>query len=208
MGKVKHKINYSQFVNKHCRAIAKIRLTTVAANDKIKTLCTKAEKEPKMKVCSFTGHRQIKYEHKKSLPNLLCRAINFAYSKGCRKFLTGGAVGFDTEAAREVIKFRISHPDVSLVLVLPYINQSERWSDGQKDAYEYTLSVADEVIYVSEEYTDTCIKKRNLHLAEEADIIIAYVARAKSGSGQTVRMAMAKGKEIYNLYPALEKNLE
>lgn len=159
-------------------------------------------------VCSFTGHRQIKYEHKKSLPNLLFRAISFAYSKGCRRFLTGGAVGFDTEAAREVIKFRISHPDVSLVLVLPYVNQSERWSDRQRDRYEYTLSEANEIIYVSEEYTDTCMKERNLRLAEEADVLIAYVARTKSGTGQTVRMAMAKGKEIYNLYPSLEKGLE
>ena len=160
-----------------------------------------------MRACSFTGHRQIKFEHKKQLPSLLDRAISFAYSKGCRKFLTGGAVGFDTEAAREVIKFRISHPDISLVLVLPYINQSERWSDKQKEAYEYTLSMADEVIYVSEEYTDTCMKERNLRLAEEADILIAYVARDKSGSAQTVRMARSAGKEIYNLYPALEKDM-
>ena len=137
---------------------------------------------------------------------MLCRAIEYAYTKGCRRFMTGGAVGFDTEAARAVIKFRITHPDASLVLALPCENQSERWSARQKTNYEYVLAAADEVIYVSEEYTPQCMKKRNQMLAEAADILIAYVCRSNSGAAQTVRMATELGREIYNLYPALDKS--
>ena len=158
------------------------------------------------RICSFTGHRQIKKEHEEALPALLSRAIEYAYSKGCRTFLTGGAIGFDTLAAREVIRFRISNPDARLVLVLPYVDQSRRWSDGQRNAYNHTLGCADEVIYISEEYTDGCIKKRNKKLAQDADILISYLSRTNSGSAQTVRMATGFGKEIYNLYPWLEKN--
>ena len=156
-----------------------------------------------MKTCSFTGHRRIEPSHAKALPELLSRAVNYAYENGCRRFIAGGAVGFDTLAAREVIKFRISHPDVSLILALPCANQEKNWSEQQKDAFAYTLSVADEVIYISEEYTDTCMKERNRYLAEEADLLIAYVSRYASGAGQTVRMAKSQGVQVYNLYAAI-----
>lgn len=157
-----------------------------------------------MKACAFTGHRRIESRHVQKLPELVLRAVQYAYDNGCRKFITGGAIGFDTLAAREIIKFRISHPDVSLVLALPCTNQDEHWSPSQRDAYSYTLSVADEVIYISDEYTETCMKERNLYLAEKSDILIAYVSRSASGAGQTVRMANRLGREIYNLYAALE----
>ena len=156
-----------------------------------------------MKTCAFTGHRRIEPLHEKTLPELLFRAVNYAYENGCRKFIAGGAVGFDTLAAREVIKFRISHPEVKLILALPCVNQDERWSDGQKSAYSYTLSLADEVVYISEEYTDTCMRERNRYLAEEADLLIAYLSHSASGAGQTVRMAKSRGVQVYNLYSAL-----
>ncbi len=155
--------------------------------------------------CAFTGHRQIPPKHEGRLADVVSRGIAYAYSKGCRRFLTGGAIGFDTVAAREIIKFKISHGDVSLVLVLPCTNQSEMWSQSQKDMYDYTLSCADEVIYLSEEYTPGCMKERNRYLAENSDILLSYVCRANSGAAQTVRMARGKCKEIYNLYSALEK---
>ena len=156
-----------------------------------------------MKTCSFTGHRRIEPSHEKALSDLLSRAVNYAYENGCRRFIAGGAIGFDTLAAREVIKFRISHPDVTLVLALPCMNQDKSWSVRQKDAYAYTLSSADEVVYLSEEYTDTCMKERNSYLVFEADMLVAYVSRAASGAGQTLRMANAKGIKVYNLYAAL-----
>ena len=158
-----------------------------------------------MKACSFTGHRSIKQEHKAALPALLGRAIAYAYDNGCRVFYAGGAVGFDTEAARAVIKFRIEHPDAALVLLLPCVNQGERWSAEQLSVYEYTLSVANEVEYISEEYNSSCLRERNMELASRCDMLIAYVERTNSGAAQTVRMAKSLGKTVYNLYPALER---
>ena len=158
--------------------------------------------------CSFTGHRIIKAEHESSLPELLSRAIAYAYSIGCRTFYSGGAIGFDTVAAREVIRFRVTHPDVRLVLLLPCVDQDAKWSTAQRSAYAFILSMADETEYVSECYTDSCIRERNMRLAELCDIMIAYVAHTKSGTAQTVRMARSKNKKIYNLYPTLEREEE
>jgi uncharacterized phage-like protein YoqJ len=157
-----------------------------------------------MNACSFTGHRLIKDEHRSALPDLISRAVGYAYEKGCRTFFAGGAIGFDTEAARAVIKFRMSHRDVRLVLVLPCMDQADKWSERQRAVYEYTLSEADEVEYISERYTNVCLKERNRALADRGDIMIAYVGHSASGAAQTMRMAVALGKEVYNLYPTLE----
>ena len=157
------------------------------------------------KVCSFTGHRQIKSNHIAALPSLIARAIEFAYSEGCRIFMAGGAIGFDTVAAREVIRFRMTHPDVRLHLALPCIAQDIKWNHYQRSAYEYTLREANEVIYISEEYVQGCMAKRNQYLADSADILIAYVSGLNSGAGQTVRMANKRGIRVYNLVPELEK---
>lgn len=156
--------------------------------------------------CAFTGHRNIKYAHRVAMPSLLSRAIGYAYDKGCRSFITGGALGFDTMAARQVLRFRIEHPDVRLVLFLPCLDQDAAWSDGQRDSYEYILSAADEVRYVSEVYDKNCMKRRNQAMAEECEIMIAYVGHGRSGASQTLRIARELGKESYNLYHELEKS--
>ena len=158
-----------------------------------------------MTTCAFTGHRNIKDSHKQALPGLLSRAIAYAYEQGCRRFITGGALGFDTYAAKEVLRFRMSHPDVSLILFLPCLDQDAGWSIRQKDSYEYVLQSADEVKYISESYTKTCMKRRNQAMAEECDLMIAYVSRDYSGAAQTMRMAISLGKETDTLYPNLEK---
>ena len=155
--------------------------------------------------CAFTGHRNIKFEHRAGMPGLLFRAINYAYEQGCRQFITGGALGFDTEAARQVLKFRIEHPDVTLVLFLPCLDQDAAWSAGQRDSYDYILSSANEVRYVSESYDRSCMKRRNQAMAEECDLMIGYVGRDRSGASQTMRIAKELGKETYNLYNELEK---
>lgn len=157
-----------------------------------------------MKACSFTGHRRIKPEHKSALSGLLMRAINYAYEQGCREFFCGGAVGFDTEAARAVLLFRINHPDVRLILLLPCQDQDDGWNDYQRDAYGYVLKSADEIRYTSDFYTKDCMKIRNQALADSCDILVAYLSDSRSGAGQTVRMAEKQQKQVYNLYPTLE----
>lgn len=153
--------------------------------------------------CSFTGHRKINPEHLSGLRELLGRAVEYAYSLGVRSFFSGGAVGFDTLAARQVLRFRMTHPDVRLVMLLPCIAQSDGWSARQREDYEYILRCADEVVYVSEEYTRDCMKKRNAELVRRADMLVAYVSNMRTGSGQTLNFAKGAGIRVYNLYPTL-----
>ncbi len=157
------------------------------------------------KICAFTGHRYISSEHKAGLSELLLRAINYAYDRGCTDFYAGGALGFDTAAAKEVIRFRMQHRDVRLVILVPWLGQSEKWSPAQRDTYDYILSVADEVVYIAQDYYDGCIRERNMRLVENAEMVIAYVHRSYSGAAQTVRMAKSRGIDVYNLYYKLDE---
>ena len=156
--------------------------------------------EEKVLSCSFTGHRKIEPSHATTLPELLDRAIAYAYGEGCRCFYLGGAVGFDTLAAQRVMLFRMSHPDIRLCLVLPCVNQADKWSEAQRDMYDYLLGEADRVEYIAEEYFDGCMRQRNMRLAELSEIMIAYVGRSGSGAGQTMRFANCLGRRVYNLY--------
>lgn len=157
--------------------------------------------------CSFTGHRIISRECRRELISLLERAIEYAYSEGCRCFMCGGAIGFDTLAARAVINFRMTHSDLRLVLVLPCIEQDAKWNEAQRNSYNFTLELADEVIYTSDSYTKSCMAERNRYLAQGCDILIAYSGKSNSGSAQTVRMAEKCGKRIYNLYNTVQKKI-
>lgn len=156
-------------------------------------------------VCAFTGHRNIKQSHRYAMPDLLRRAINFAYNRGCRDFVAGGAVGFDTEAARQVLLFRVDHPDVRLIMFLPCLDQDFAWNMRQRDSYDYILASADEVKYLSDSYDRSCMRRRNQAMADTCDIMIAYVGHDRSGASQTLRMAREGGKECYNLYTELDK---
>ena len=155
--------------------------------------------------CSFTGHRNISPAHSRLIEDMIDRAIDYAYRQGCRVFCTGGAVGFDTIAAQRVLYFRMSHSDTYLSLMLPCLDQTRMWSPEQKKSYNYILSRADSVEYVSDVYTSDCMRRRNLRLAERCEIMIAYVGHSHSGAAQTMRMAKERGKRVYNIYPALDK---
>lgn len=157
-----------------------------------------------MKSCAFTGHRQISAHHSAALPQLIDRAVCYAYGEGCRTFLSGGALGFDTLAARSVLRLKGECADVRLVLILPCRDQAAHWRAEDVLAYREMLDAADEIIYISGAYTDTCMKERNAALVDRADMLVAYVGRYASGAYQTVSIAKKKGIPVYNLYPRLE----
>ncbi len=156
-----------------------------------------------MTVCSFTGHRRIPDDSRAALVGLLGRAVEYLYNNGVRRFCIGGAVGFDTLAAKEVLRLKMKHPDVSLVLILPCQDQDGAWSERDREMYSYILTCADEVEYVCDSYERGCMKKRNKRLVDACDVLVAYSYKERSGSAQTVRMANEAGKTVYNLFGKL-----
>ena len=158
--------------------------------------------------CSFTGHRELDPSHRGRLQKALLDIIERVYNDGVRRFYNGGAYGFDLEAARAVLLFKMSHPDVSLHIFVPCPGQSARWSIENKRIYDYVLSQADTVDTLSPHYFNGCMQFRNSRLIDAADILIAYVGKTSGGSYQTLTQAQRKGLTVYNIFLALEDNID
>lgn len=149
--------------------------------------------------CSFTGHRIIANAHKDMILYRLDATIDALIEKGYVDFCSGGAMGFDLVAADMVLKKREAGKNCRLVMVLPCRNQTKGWSAAMVREYERILSLADEVIYVSEEYYDGCMQARNRRLVDDADVVVAYITKSFGGTAYTVKYAEKSEKKIINL---------
>jgi len=153
----------------------------------------------KGRVCCFTGHRKIAQAEMPTIKKWLEEKIEELIAEGVDTFLCGGALGWDSVCGFAVLDFKAKYESIKLVMVLPCREQDKGWSEKDKAAYKELLAAADEIIYVSEEYTKDCMKKRNMLLVQDSDCCIAYMKYKRSGSAQTVRLANEKGIPVYNL---------
>lgn len=151
------------------------------------------------KTCCFTGHRKIPINSLKEIEEGLEKEISELTLHGITDFAAGGALGFDTMAAQAVLRAREQNPLIRLILVLPCITQSHRWSDYEKKLYEDIRSRADKVVYTSQEYTSSCMLKRNRQLVDCSSVCICYLKQEKGGTAYTVDYAKKQKIEIINL---------
>lgn len=151
--------------------------------------------------CCFTGHRTVPKAEATAVRTRLIYAVNDLYRKGYRRFIAGGAVGFDTMAAEIVLGFRRHYPEISLILMLPCADQDAKWTSEGKAVYQKQKDEADEVILLAERYFDGCMQKRNQAMVDASSACIAYLTRARSGAGQTVRLAERAGLTVINVAP-------
>ena len=99
------------------------------------------------KCCCFTGHRRIPEQEMLWLRRRLREEILDLAQKGVTTFLAGGALGFDTAAAQEVLRMRaMGLPTLKLVLALPYVGQAEQWSQRDAAVFRILLRLADQVV--------------------------------------------------------------
>ena len=151
------------------------------------------------KICSFSGHRQILKIHSTALCELLSDTIDTLITSGVHTFRSGGALGFDLLAAGCVLAKKRNNPDIQLHMILPCRDQSARWAEKFKRAYNNVLSAADEITYVSENYDKLCMQRRNQALVDGADILLCYLTRSFGGTMNTANYAYDKNLKIINL---------
>lgn len=151
----------------------------------------------------FTGHRVIS---KALLPEVLRelqQILETAIKNGFVDFYTGGAVGWDTYCAQMILDLREDYPGIALHLILPCAkeDQTARWTQKQKKAYDCIYQAADSCEFIAENYTSSCMRLRNQRLVEVADccICFCYQTRERTGTAQTVRLAKQKGIPVINL---------
>ncbi len=122
------------------------------------------------------------------------------YERGFRRFLCGGAVGFDTVAASCVLELRESRPDARLILALPCEDQAFHWTPGERSLYRDIREKADRAIVLSDHYYNGCMMVRNRFMAYHASFCVAYwLGTASGGTASTVRLALRKGMPVLNI---------
>ena len=164
--------------------------------------------EDRSRACCFTGHRQIKSQHQPLIERVLLHAIKVLYNRGYRGFLAGGALGFDTIAAKAVLKAKECLHDVKLILILPCQNQTRNWKQSDIAVYKEIMEQADKVVYTSEQYTNDCMMIRNRALVDNSSYCVSYQYKSGGGTSYTVGYAQSKGMTVYNTAGRIDELLQ
>ncbi len=160
--------------------------------------------------CAFTGHRPKKFPwgydeadaRCVTLKQTLAKQIAKLVDAGYTDFLSGMAEGTDTWAALTVLSLKKENLALKLHCVLPCEGQADKWSASARELYSTILEQADNVVYVSREYSKDCMLKRNRYLVDHAACLLAvYNGEQRGGTAMTVRYARKLGREIIVVNP-------
>lgn len=149
-------------------------------------------------VC-FTGHRQLADSQLPALSARLDNVLSKLYDMGYRRFICGGALGFDMLAAERVIDMKEHLPGVQLVMAIPCAAQSRAWpiADGQR--YERILYAADETHVLSKVYYKGCMAVRNRFMVDRSSYVVCYLTDTKGGTASTVAYAFKENISLLNI---------
>lgn len=150
------------------------------------------------KSCCFTGRRFIDAFHLKTLTDNTYEIIKNLSLTGITNYICGGATGFDTLASQLVLKLKSEGYNINLTLALPCKNQTRRWKKSDICEYERILSLANTVIYISDEYYNGCMQKRNRFMVDNSAHCVFYMPALRGGTAYTVKYALEKNIILHN----------
>ena len=149
--------------------------------------------------CCFTGHRDISEQDRRRITAKLEKTVTELIQQGYLYFGEGGARGFDALAAQTILNLRARYPGIKLILVLPCHNQTKKWNTKDKEEHEYLKTLANKVVYTSQEYAPDCMHKRNRHLVDNSSVCVCYLNKDGGGTDYTVGYARLKVLKVINL---------
>lgn len=156
-------------------------------------------KEKTIETVCFTGHRSIARSDALVIPSRLKELLRKLIERGAHRFRTGGAIGFDTVAALCILELKEQYPEIKLELILPCRDQTKNWSAQDKTVYDYVISQASTVEYVTDHYTAWCMHERNRRLVNPSQVCIAYLKHSEGGTAYTYSYALSKDLEVINI---------
>lgn len=166
----------------------------------------------------FTGHRpqRFKFRYNENHPDCdkikkqMETVVDQLIDKGVTCFYSGMALGVDMWGAELIIKKRKLNKNIKLIAAVPCRGQENKWSQQYKDRYNSILNKTDDIVYLANAYTATCMQERNKYMVDNSDYIIAvYDGGSSSGTGNTVKYARGLNKKIIIIDPdngAIQEN--
>ena len=148
-----------------------------------------------MKSCFFIGHREA---DERLLPILTAAIERLITEEQVSFFYVGGYGGFDRIAATAVKRMKLQHPEITLMLVLPY-HPGERPIETPNgfDGTYYPEGLEK----VPRRYA---IVRANEIMAKQSDWLISYVRHGASNSRRILEYAQKQGTACININDMLE----
>ena len=148
-----------------------------------------------MKSCFFIGHREA---DERLLPILTATIERLITEEQVSFFYVGGYGGFDRIAATAVMRMKLQHPEITLMLVLPY-HPGER---PIETPYGFDGTYYPEGLEkVPRRYV---IVRANEIMAKQSDWMISYVRHGASNSRRILEYARKQGTACININDLLE----
>ena len=143
-----------------------------------------------MSSCFFVGHRETMDDVLPQLSDAIERHIT---QYGVREFVVGNYGGFDRAAIGALTKAKTRHPEISLLLLVPY-HPAERPIQTPQgfDGTFYPPGMEKVPRKVAIVYA-------NRYMVEHTDYLIAYVWHPASNARELVEYAKKRGVLITNL---------
>lgn len=156
------------------------------------------------KTVCFSGHRPEKLpdggsdysQTVRTLKSILYKEIIDSAENGYTTFVTGLARGVDLWAGEMVMELKAQGMPLRLVAAAPYRAHGSSFKGRDKFVLGNIFLKADEIVYVSENYSRDCMRLRNEYMVDRSDKLIAVVSDYRSGPGQTIRYAERKQLEL------------
>lgn len=142
--------------------------------------------------CSFTGHRILKKDfNEENLKEIIKEVLKRGYTT----FLVGMARGFDLKCFEILLEEKKDY-NIDIIACVPCKEQDKYFTLKEKEQYKNCIEKADKIIYISENYTDSCMIERNKYMVNNSSLLVAYYYSRIGGTHQTVSYAEKLNKEI------------
>ncbi len=141
--------------------------------------------------CAFSGHRILKKDFNEQK---LISVIEKVIESGYKTFLVGMAWGFDLKVFEILLNKK--NKNIDIIACVPCEKQEYYFKKEEKEKYLEYIKKADKIVYVSKEYFDGCMQKRNRYMVDNSSLIIAYKYSNIGGTKYTISYAEKKEKNI------------
>ena len=180
-----------------------------------------------MRTICFTGRRpkDLCWYDTNSYTSFVNYLTNYLdtefYKKGVRRFISGGAQGFDQLAFWAVHNLKKIHSDIENIVYVPFKGQELRWKkDGlfSQNEYNLMLQCADSYKYLYEvdgqnfSKVSKALTDRNHDMVNASDAVIAlypsddYMTN-KGGTSECMRYAVKHHKKIFQIKYKITDNV-
>lgn len=168
---------------------------------------------------SLYGDKPYSDNHKSDYRAMAYNVAEFLetlYQNGIRRFISGGAQGFDSIAFSAVQILKRSHPDVENVIYIPFHHQDSRWAETglfSKQAYRKMLGLADNIIVCDAAFDPATepfgkvvykLMERNKHMVNNSHIVVGQYPNTswttpstKGGTANCLRYAAGMNRQLY-----------